>query len=312
MDHAVRQSTVLKLAAIYNLVWGASVVLFPNLFFDLTSLERPNWPEIWQCVGMIVGVYGVGYWIAARDPIRHWPVVLVGFLGKVFGPIGFVWAILNGRFNLAFGLLIVFNDFIWWIPFARILKRAVEFHCQVRPQDPVVPWTSLRLPNGISLESIIKPHLLLLVRHRGCTFCRSALDDLSKNEVRLVEAGVQPVVVHMGVDEVSEVIRNEFGLKQSIMVADPDLLYYRALGAKRGTWMQLFGPGIWWRGMVDAIVRGHGVGSLDGDGFMLGSLWLVHGGSVSKVHDPCDAADNPRWAQVLEDLAVKIDGRPDV
>ncbi len=25
-------------------------------------------PEIWQCVGMIVGVYGIGYLIAAVDP----------------------------------------------------------------------------------------------------------------------------------------------------------------------------------------------------------------------------------------------------
>ena len=40
--------------------------------------EFPRYPQIWQCVGMIVGVYGVGYLVAASDPLRHWPIVLVG------------------------------------------------------------------------------------------------------------------------------------------------------------------------------------------------------------------------------------------
>ncbi len=113
----------LRLAGIYNVLWGALVVLFPHLFFDLTGMERPNYPELWQCVGMIVGVYGVGYWIAASDPLRHFPIVLVGFLGKVFGPIGFAQALWTGRFPLSFGVNIVFNDLIWWVPFFLILRE---------------------------------------------------------------------------------------------------------------------------------------------------------------------------------------------
>lgn len=73
---------------------------------------------------MIVGVYGVGYGIAARDPFRHWPIVLVGLLGKIFGPIGFVGAVTSGRFPLAMGWTIVTNDLIWWLPFGVILRAA--------------------------------------------------------------------------------------------------------------------------------------------------------------------------------------------
>jgi small multidrug resistance pump len=113
----------LKLAAIYNLIWGGIVIVFPNLLFDITGMERPNYPELWQCVGMIVGVYGVGYWIAAEDPIRHFPIVLVGFLGKIFGPIGFVQALVTERFSPGFGINILFNDLIWWVPFFLILKE---------------------------------------------------------------------------------------------------------------------------------------------------------------------------------------------
>jgi hypothetical protein len=114
----------LRAAAVYNLVWGGLVILFPHLLFDLCDMPRPNYPEIWQCVGMIVGVYGVGYWAAATDPRRHWPIVLVGLLGKVFGPLGFAVALWKGTFPPAFGLTILTNDLIWWVPFALILLDA--------------------------------------------------------------------------------------------------------------------------------------------------------------------------------------------
>ncbi len=114
----------LRIAGVYNLLWGAVVILAPNLFFRLAGLDPPTYPEIWQCVGMIVGVYGVGYWVAARDPARHWPIVLVGLLGKVLGPIGFAFALVNGRFPPIFGLTILTNDLVWWIPFALMLRLA--------------------------------------------------------------------------------------------------------------------------------------------------------------------------------------------
>ena len=62
-------------AAVYNLAWGTFVVLFPLAVFDWTGLPRPIYPSIWQCVGMIVGVYGIGYAIAATDPLHHWPMI---------------------------------------------------------------------------------------------------------------------------------------------------------------------------------------------------------------------------------------------
>ena len=116
--------SVLLAAAAYNLLWGAWVVLFPHSYFDWAGMGRPAYPEIWQCVGMIVGVYGVGYAIAAFAPLRHWPIVLVGLMGKIFGPIGFVNALAEGTFTAKAGLIIITNDLIWWIPFAIIVNRS--------------------------------------------------------------------------------------------------------------------------------------------------------------------------------------------
>ena len=115
---------VLWAAAIYNLAWGGFVVLYPELPFRWAGMPPPNYPELWQCIGMMVGVFGVGYAIAARDSIRYWPIVLVGLLGKILGPIGFVHAALAGRLPWRVGWTIVSNDLIWWLPFALILRAA--------------------------------------------------------------------------------------------------------------------------------------------------------------------------------------------
>lgn len=108
-------------AAIYNLGWGLWAVVWPNSLFDGIGMARPNYPQLWQCIGMIVGVYGVGYAVAARDPLRHWPIVLVGFLGKLLGPIGLLYNVNAGALPLTFGATIVTNDVIWLPPFAVIL-----------------------------------------------------------------------------------------------------------------------------------------------------------------------------------------------
>ncbi|MEQ8358951.1 MAG: alkyl hydroperoxide reductase [Cytophagales bacterium] len=117
---------ILRIAGIYNMLFGLVTIIFPNLFFEMAGMELPLYPMIWQCVGMIVGVYGLGYWIAAGDPKRHWPIVLVGFLGKLFGPIGFAWYLAQEVFPFKWGLIIMFNDIIWWLPFGILLYEAYK------------------------------------------------------------------------------------------------------------------------------------------------------------------------------------------
>ena len=111
-------------AGVYNLAWGAWAVLWPQSYFHSAGMPPINYPQIWQCVGMIVGVYGIGYNIAARDPVRHWPIVLVGFLGKLLGPIGFLQNAYSGIWPWKMGWVNITNDLIWLIPFALILRHA--------------------------------------------------------------------------------------------------------------------------------------------------------------------------------------------
>ncbi len=121
--------TTLKIAGIYNLLWGIWVIALPNSLFEWTGLELPRYDMIWQSVGMVVGVYGLGYWWASRDYVRHWPIVMVGFLGKVFGPIGILHHVLILEdLSPWFMAVSFFNDAIWWIPFIMMLKEAYGVH----------------------------------------------------------------------------------------------------------------------------------------------------------------------------------------
>lgn len=116
---------LLLAAAVYNLLWGTLVILVPKM--TLTWIGLPDaTPHLWKCIGMIVGVYGIGYAIAAFDPMRHWPIIFVGLLGKILGPIGFAQGVLNETLPLQMGLTIITNDLIWWLPFAAILWQALR------------------------------------------------------------------------------------------------------------------------------------------------------------------------------------------
>jgi hypothetical protein len=116
--------SVLILAGVYNLAWGAFVALWPHFYFDWLDIERPNYPQLWQCIGMIVGIYGFLYLVAANDPFLHWHIVFVGLLGKVLGPLGFLASWLVGDFPFRFGVVLLTNDLPWWPFFVLILLAA--------------------------------------------------------------------------------------------------------------------------------------------------------------------------------------------
>ena len=187
---------VLYVAAIYNLLWGVAVIAAPMALFRWAGMEEPLYPQIWQCVGMIVGVYGVGYWLAARDPFRHWPIVLVGLLGKVLGPIGFLNAAWTGSLPWRWGATIVTNDLIWWVPFASMLYLAFRANTNtslntssVSLDEAVREFRSQRDASLFELSSA-SPTLVVFLRRAGCTFCRETLTELERHRIEIERSGV--------------------------------------------------------------------------------------------------------------------------
>ena len=113
-------------AAAYNLAWGTIVILRPTFFFQLLNIPPPHELAIWQALGMMVLVYAPAYWWLARDPVRHRHLALIGLLGKVLGPLGFLWAVAVHVLSPTFGLVIATNDCLWWPAFLAFVVDAAR------------------------------------------------------------------------------------------------------------------------------------------------------------------------------------------
>ncbi len=111
-------------AGIYNICWGAYAVLDPQWFFRLSGLAMSNSPQIFACLGMVLGLYGVLYLEVARRPEHGWLPAAIGLTGKLLGPAGLTWLIITRVWPWQTLILIATNDLIWWLPFTLYLRAA--------------------------------------------------------------------------------------------------------------------------------------------------------------------------------------------
>ncbi len=276
-----KTSVTLKLAGIYNLVFGCFVIVFPGVAFQLSGMPTPLYPEIWQCVGMIVGVYGIGYLIASKDPDRHWPIVFVGLLGKVLGPIGF----LTSPLPWSFGILIFFNDLVWWIPFSRILLRAgrranlTESPGEIRFHEVVASAQSVRGRTMTEL-SWTQPTLFIFLRHFGCEFCRETLRSLNEHRRQIESLGLSIAIVHMGEEPVGGNHLEKYGLQTLEVFSDPSCDLYRACNIGRASYKDL----LTWRTLRKVVSRiltqPFRLRRIEGDAFRLSGAIVIHQGKV--------------------------------
>jgi peroxiredoxin len=146
-------------------------------------------------------------------------------------------------------------------------------------------------------------NLLLLVRHRGCTFCRETLQNMSHYLKDIQAKGYQVYVVHMGPEESSHKLARDFNLDQVHMISDPEKEIFKALGARRGSFKEVLGLKVFKKGLLGGSLMKHGVGPLEGDGFQLGGLYRVHNDQVECLHRPEHAGDLEPWDQILQQLS---------
>lgn len=125
---------IMFLAAAYNLFWGALISAYPQII--LFGNPPTNFLLIiLRCVGMLVGVYGVAYYFASLDPVKYWPLILVGWVGKLLGPFGSLYYIWLGKLAPAFFWVNVWNDIVWLYPFGWVIYQAVTGQLSERKPD---------------------------------------------------------------------------------------------------------------------------------------------------------------------------------
>src|SRR4030095_11585277 len=100
-------------AGIYTTPGGLYPFWDPKWLFRYSGLPLQNHPQIFACLGMVVGLYGVIYFEVARVPERGWLLAAVGLVGKVLGPIGLAQLIWSGSWPKSTIILSLTNDLIW-------------------------------------------------------------------------------------------------------------------------------------------------------------------------------------------------------
>ena len=119
---------IFLLAGVYNIGWGLFVALNPNWLFSFAGMEPINYPDVFACLGMVVGLYGIVYLEIARRPERGFLPAAVGLIGKILGPIGLTMLIAQGTWKPLTIVMCLTNDFVWWIPFTLYLWDSWAFY----------------------------------------------------------------------------------------------------------------------------------------------------------------------------------------
>src|SRR5206468_12864314 len=109
------------LAGAYNIGWGLYATYDPQWLFRYAGMPLQNYPQIFACLGMVVGLYGILYLEVARVPERGRLIAAVGLLGKLLGPVGLAWLLWTGRWPTLTVVLCLTNDLLWWVPFGLYL-----------------------------------------------------------------------------------------------------------------------------------------------------------------------------------------------
>ena len=172
---------------------------------------------------------------------------------------------------------------------------------------PLVPLDEaldeLRDQRGASLRELSTdaPLLLLLTRHTGCTFCKEAIADLKNQRAAIEAEGLGIAIVSMSDPDDLAYHAEQFGLSDLSWISDSNRLSYRALELNRGSFMELFGPVVWLRGIA-ATLRGHLVGKLAGDGFQMPGSFIIKSGKVLRAHRHKTAAERVDHASFVCEL----------
>ena len=107
----------------YNLLAGVGMFCFYHEGYKLLALEKPQMNLPIQLVGLLVGLFGVGYWMVASHPQENRNILVLGFWSKALGSMLGIYYVCVGKLPLVFLLLLFFSDIIYLPPFYIILRR---------------------------------------------------------------------------------------------------------------------------------------------------------------------------------------------
>ncbi len=162
--------------------------------------------------------------------------------------------------------------------------------------EPYDAFQLVRSHENIGLLEISNssPTLIVFLRHSGCTFCRETLADLQRCREEIEHTGTALAVVHMSSQEEGAQMLKNYGLEKVHDFSDPQCILYRAFGLSRDKLLNLFSIPVVVRGLA-AMLRGHGIGLLHGDGFRMPGVFVLAHGQIVAAHRFEAVSDRPDY-----------------
>ena len=139
-----------------------------------------------------------------------------------------------------------------------------------------------------------RPVLLVFLRHFGCTFCREAVEEVSRKRSLLESGGTRLAFVHLGTEEKANSFFTPYGLAHAPRFADPEGKLYEAFGLVRAELRQYLNQESILR-MLIAWLNGHFVGLPAGDVERMPGAFLVKDGEIKKAFRHKLVSDRPDY-----------------
>ncbi len=118
-------SAVLRFAGCFNLLAGAAMVSLYHEGYELLGVPKPELVLPVQIMGILVGLFGLGYhWVASR-PVENRDILRLGFLAKLICSLTAYWYVLFGPLGIGFALVVFFADVVY-LPFFWVIVRHLD------------------------------------------------------------------------------------------------------------------------------------------------------------------------------------------
>ena len=112
---ANRYRPVLLLSAIYDGLLGLAFLFFSEQFFRALGVETTADPVYVQLAAGLIAIMGLGFYLAWRNPLVNWDLVLLGTVFKAFYILLAVWAQFRGELPHPLFLLFALIDVFFFV-----------------------------------------------------------------------------------------------------------------------------------------------------------------------------------------------------
>ena len=114
---------LLRFVAAFNVGAGLFMLIGYHETYKIIGMEKPSISFPIQLVGILVGLFGVGYYLVVKNPIENRAVLMLGFWSKFLGSCLGTYYVVRGQLPLRFVVIYFFADVIYLPPFYLILQR---------------------------------------------------------------------------------------------------------------------------------------------------------------------------------------------